>query len=66
MTVSNPLYNLGPFLPPLSGFEPPPAPWLGKDGEAMVVLWNAQLEWARLTTISQEPQKPADEGYGGT
>lgn len=63
MTGSNPLHN--PAFPTrLSGFEPPPAPWLGKDGEAMFALWKAQIEWARLTTIPQEAQKPNDEKSG--
>jgi hypothetical protein len=43
----------------------PIAPLLGQEAPALLALWNAQMEWTRLTTPPQDTAKPAEEGPFG-
>ena len=31
-------------------------PYIGKDGEAMLALWKAQMEWALLADVNPAPK----------
>jgi hypothetical protein len=37
------------------------APFLGKQGEAMLTLWKAQMDWVQATSIQTTPETNTPE-----